>query len=356
MKNIRLVLLGLAISCKLSACVPSENTEDKIQAYIEKADNYYENEDYEQSIYSLEQAMDLSVEEYGEKSKETADIYLKLAMASTSLSQAEDYAQAAEQIYQVLSDDGGLAKVFFTYGVVYSRGYQKADAEKAYKEALRYCEMSSENMSEVKFHTYLRLIGLNIGSEEEALAFGKETEKLLKELPESVKVSYELIVYSNIGNSYYNLKHYDQAIEYYEKAIINWNQNLIGDMLTIAELFDHCGYSYAVLEHYNKAIEYINHSLDLLKNIDEASAWNFAIAYRHLSTIYAVDEIKDYEMSAEYGLKSCQAYLKQTELDSKELEEFLMFKNEFQRLYEQTPLEETKDFESWFEEQISNSK
>lgn len=153
MKNIRLVLLGLAISCKLSACVTSENTEDKIQAYIEKADNYYENEDYEQSIYSLEQAMDLSVEEYGEKSKETADIYLKLAMASTSLSQAEDYAQAAE-----------------------------------------------------------------------------------------------------------------------------------------------------------------------------------------------------------YGLKSCQAYLKQTELDSKELDEFRMFKNEFQRLYEQTPLEETKDFESWFEEQISNSK
>lgn len=350
----KVLIIFFLITVWLSACTTTKRSpEEKIQKYIEKAEECYGKENYNQAKVNLEKALQLTKNEYGEKSSETANIYLKLADFSTSFREAIDHLQEAEEIYQDLKDMGGLAKTYMIYGSTYSGAYDKDSSENAYNTALQYCDNSSEDMNTERFYTYLYLSGLNNGSDEEQLLYSQEAEKLLDSLPEYDKNVNKVIVYSNLGNCYYDLKQYEEAIKNYNIAINIWLKFQDGEQWKVAECYDYCGRCYIILGNYNKAIEYMNQTLSLLKGVKEASLWDYAIVYRHLSILYSVSEIQDYDKVLDYSIRSCQIYTEQEELSSKELEELKNFKDGLKEYYEESPLAEEQDFESWYTERIN---
>lgn len=350
----KIVFLFCLLTVNLTACsTAKQSPEEKILKYMEKAEEFYEQENYNKAKVNLEKALHLSKNEYGDISRETAKIYLKLADFSTAYSESIDLLKEAEEIYQDLADIEGLANTYIVYGSTYYRSNDRDLSENAYKKALQYCDLSDHEMNEERFHAYVNLAGLGNGTEEEDLLYNQEAEKLLEMLPEDEKNYSKMRVYNNLGNSYLNLNENELAIENYEKAIDIWLKYGEGGELRAAEAYDNCGYLYALTGNCKKAINYIDESLKLFGGMKKVKLWQHAVAYWHMSATYALCEIQDYDKAIDYGIRSCQLYTEKEELNSEELKELRLFKDALKSLYEKSPLAEKQDFESWYIERIN---
>lgn len=352
MKKILLILILLSIS--LTSCTTARQSPvAKIREYIENAEEFYKQEKYNQALVNLEKALQISKNEFGEKSGETAGIYLKLADFSITFTEAISHLKEAEFIYQELSDMKGLAKTYNIYGSTYVKSQDIDLSENAYKEALRYCDLSNKDTREERFYAYFNLAGLDTVSEEDGLLYYQEAEKLLDILPDNKKNYYKMRVYNNLGNSYYNVEQYDLAIRSYEQAIEIWLKYKEGGSFRAAQAYDHCGFLYALTGNSEKAFEYINKSLNLYEELKEVELWSHAVAFRHMSVTYALNESLDYDKAMDYGLRSCKLYTEQENLNSKELEELKILKEVLENLYNKSPFAEKQDFESWYTERIN---
>lgn len=47
----------------------------------------------------------------------------------------------------------------------------------------------------------------------------------------------------------------------------------------------------------------------MMENVNYISLWERAIPYRHLSVVYTLEEIEDYDKIAVYGLESCGIFI-----------------------------------------------
>lgn len=345
-------LIFILLISSLTACITTDQKVNNIQEYINSAEQYFEQENYDIAKENFDKALSLAKGEYGEQSKEVADICLNIALHTTTYNEAIDYTERGEEIFEKLDDMEGLAEVYFTYATLHNQKHKPEMAQSAYEEALKYCSKSPVDMSAKKFHIYMRLTGLDSTSMEEALQYSKEAEKLIDELPEDEKYEDIINLYYSIGNCYYNLAQYDKAIEGYEKVIQCWVQYGEGDLLQVARSYDLCGYIYSATGDYGKSIEYINQSLECFERATDATLWDYAIAYRHLSVVYTEDEIQDLEKAMEYGIKSCQIYTKQKELSNDELEELKVLKDVLEDLYIERINTGQQDFETWYQEEI----
>lgn len=347
------IFLFVFFAIMLTACMDNKQTpEEEIQACLDRADEYFEQKNYSLLEIELAKALIQSKKQFGEQSKENAYILLEIALYN-SLDEAIENVKKAEAIFNNSEDMGGLSKAYYTYGRVYDRKSESDLSKSAYEEALKYCDMSVEDMGALKYEIYFCLAGLDNSSYEESLNYCKNAEVLLDKLPKEEKNKEKIRLYQSIGNCYYGLAQNDLAIENYEKVIDCWNHYEEGDRLTIAQCYNYCGYRYAIVGNFDKAIEYINQSLVMLKDIKEAQLWDYAFAYWHLCDVYTADEIQDYEKSMDYGIKACQIYTKQKELSVQELEELKSYKEELKKIYEESPMAEQQDFESWYKENIN---
>lgn len=346
-----LIMLFLGV---LSGCnTIKQSRAEEIQTHLDKAVGYYERENYDLTELELIRALQLSEKEYGTQSNEVANIHLEAALYSTAYEKSIEHIQLAEGIYKNSDNMGGLANTYEMYGRSYDAKQNPELARQAYEEALKYCDMSIEDTSDTKFHLYLLLSVLNNTSDEESLQYSMEAEKLLDRLPESEKNEDTIKLYRNMGNNYFNLMKREEAIESYEKVIDCWTQYGSKDQISIAECFDFCGYSYAMIGKFDRAVKYIHQSIELLEDSENAKLWHFSIAYRHLSLIYTLEEIQDYDKSLQYGIKSCKIYTEQQELSTQELEELKTIKTAFKELYDKSPMAEQQEFESWYQENIN---
>lgn len=348
---IKVLLILILLSISLTSCTTArQSPAEKIREYKESAEEFHKQEKYNQAIVNLEKALQISKNEFGEKSGETAGIYLKLADFSMTFTEAINHLKQAEFIYQELADMKGLAKTYNIYGSTYVKSQDIDLSENAYKEALRYCDLSNNDTREERFYAYLNLAGLDTVSEEDGLLYYQEAEKLLDILPENKKNYYKMRVYNNLGNSFYNVEQYDLAIRNYEKALEIWVKYKEGGSFRAAQAYDHCGFLYALTGNSEKAFEYINQSLNLYEELKDVELWNRAVAYRHMSVTYILNDSQNYDKAMDYGLRSCKIYIEQANLNSKELEELSILKEALKKLYNKSPFVEKQDFESWYAE------
>lgn len=139
----KVILLVILFVYILSACttVKSDSSE-AIYAFSDKAKEYFEKESYSLAKAEMERALALSKKKYGEQSKETAGVYLKTALySSTTFESAIGQIQLAKEIFKNSNDMSGLAKTYETYetyGRIYSKKYNFKSAKSAYEDALKY--------------------------------------------------------------------------------------------------------------------------------------------------------------------------------------------------------------------------
>ncbi len=155
--------------------------------------------------------------------------------------------------------------------------------KKNYTEALKLAETVP---LEKRTKIYFKDVGI-------VYANLKEYEKAIEYYQKAIEMDEKWAVpYFNLGIVYKNLKEYEKAIEYYQKAIEmdeKW-----------AVPYNNLGIVYKNLKEYEKAIEYYQKAIEM----DE----KWAYPYNNLGNVYV--DLKEYEKAIEY-------YQKAIEMDEK---------------------------------------
>ncbi|RMH70858.1 MAG: hypothetical protein D6675_08200, partial [Gemmatimonadetes bacterium] len=104
--------------------------------------------------------------------------------------------------------------------------------------------------------------------------------------------------YSNIGIVYKNLSDYDQALEYYMKAIKIYDE--VGDKVRIARTYHNIGVVYQDQQYFEQALEYYNRSRETFEAIGDR--YGAAGSYNNIGIVYWLQE--EYDQALTYYQKS----------------------------------------------------
>ncbi|ETO11499.1 hypothetical protein RFI_25878, partial [Reticulomyxa filosa] len=117
---------------------------------------------------------------------------------------------------------------------------------------------------------------------------------------------YVAIAYNSIGNTYYDRRQNEHAIEFYEKVL-----QIVVDIFGIncnfvANLYENLGNTYGEWAQYDKAIEYHMKALETRVAIFGAKHVDVALSYNRLGGIY---QYKEHNKAIEYYEKSLEITL-----------------------------------------------
>ncbi len=160
--------------------------------------------------------------------------------------------QRALKLYGKMNDQAGIAGAYADIGVVY-------DQQRKYEEALNFHQqalaiyrqlnapqgisLSFHNMGDVFFHR-----------EDYQKALNYYFRSLSRDLQQRPRVSVRVAAhYNRIGQCYYSIRKYQQAIYYFEKAVVE--ARIVGAKETILRSFAGMAESYARMGEYQQAYE-----------------------------------------------------------------------------------------------------
>ncbi|SDL10898.1 tetratricopeptide repeat protein [Natronincola ferrireducens] len=192
-------------------------------------------------------------------------------------------------------------------------------ALKSYRQMIYYC-VNTQNLTlmEGLIEKALQTAGEHHIHEEIAIlyrlkgllkimeGFYEEGEELLKEaiiIFNSLSDSYKYLLniaaaYNFIGESKRHSQRFEEAVEYYKKAIAICQEKKIVRGLAIFQI--NAGLAYLAMEENQKAKEYFNKALKIYKKLD--FLWGRSIAYGHLALLLIKE--KQYEEALQYLLKA----------------------------------------------------
>lgn len=348
------IIMGFCMISLMACKGIQQSDEEIIKQYLEEAEVYVQQGENDFAELSFASAIEISKNIYGEESKEVADLYLELADCNNTFEEALDSMSFAENIFRKQDSAEGLARAYYSYGIIYKKKSEYELAQKAFEDASEYCDLLKEDMSQLKFDIYLSLSGLESMSAEESLDYALEAEKLVEKITDVQKTR----LYISMGNTYYNLGMAEESANKYEKALGLWEslkstKYMEKEEFKIAQTYALCGHCYTSIGRPEKGIEYINRSLEILNEMKGATLWEFARAYRLLSVAYTSEDTLNKEKALEYGMMSCKEYLKQErELSNEELDQLNLLKDCFRELYEVNLHITEQDFETWYNENV----
>lgn len=96
---------------------------------------------------------------------------------------------------------------------------------------------------------------------------------------------WEAVAYSNIGSIYFSHGDYNQALEYYEKALKIWLDIFSGNHHEVATNYNNVGYAYQSQGEYTKALEFYEKALKIWLGISGGNHLAVATIYNNIGSI-----------------------------------------------------------------------
>jgi len=128
-----------------------------------------------------------------------------------------------------------------------------------------------------------------------------------------------LVFYNEIGNLYYYMRKFEEAINNYEEAMAIYNLNKLDDPMFVAAYYNGFGGIYCDIGDYNKAIEYYTKSLVAVKSIRGEEDEYVAILYNNLGIVYGM--IQEDNQSYECFNKALEIFTKIIDENNKHVAE-----------------------------------
>lgn len=322
--------------------------EKNIDTYIQSAEKLEEDDLFELAMLQWKRALAISIRDYGDISTQTAYIYRNMGESSSTVKQSLEYLNQALTIYEALNNIKGIGETYYSYGIKYKAMGQKDEALIWLKRAEKYYEQTDDVTNIQKYNLYTN-IGLLISDYNESLEYYLKCESLLEGLLESGISKAPQSLYHEIAIVHYKGSNFLAAIEYFKKAIDEYNKNGYGESREIAEMYDYCGYSYVLMSDYEEGYDYIEKAIKIYESMPlEVNYSYFSEAYLHMSHIYYMQ--KEYQKALEYGIKACQCYGNQKKLVNNDILMFKGLKEDLKDTYETAGLE--GNFEDWFRQHV----
>ncbi len=224
-----------------------------------------------------------------------------LVVQDTSLFQ---YANEALQISEDLDWPKGIAFAYQVRGVIYSQvALDNVNALACYQQALKANERAHIKNFSWQTQANIGLVYLNnkffrkaVDYYSLALAQARKENVLEKEL---------MPLYLNAAHPYAELKLFDSALYFYEKAIALQDES--SNPAYVLATYGGAGFSYSQTKQFAKGKEYLEKSLEMSKQND--FAYGAALALNNLAHLYL--QLGNNLKAEEYAKESL-AYMEQT--------------------------------------------
>ncbi len=197
--------------------------------------------------------------------------------------------------------------------IIYYQNAVELLANKKYVQAIHYAEQSLKIAVEHELNS-LKADNLYLtaqakeytGAQESTIHYYIRAANVYEKLNDSSQLK---IIYSHIGDIYYNVKAYEKAVEYYEKAY-HLLRELSKDTMKAAIMLENIGLCYLRQNEYEKAIDVFK-QLETFTQKQQTDSLNYIRALRYLSELY--DETGEYENALDYNKKIYSIYQRQTD-------------------------------------------
>jgi two-component system sensor histidine kinase/response regulator len=325
------------------------NSQEQIaKVFLTKGVYYRDNFNYFESIKNLNKALPYLENSKDSKQLSKLDFYLGQSYFFVySEDIAFKYYLRALNLYKKDKNEIGIAYCYNGIGTIYSKTNRKV--------GLSYLNKSLALFKKNKFYkgissSYINLANATEKTEERIVLYNRSIAVLNQH-----KDDYNLAInYNNLGDCYINLKEYDRAVIYLEKALVISEKMKSKPLhallyLNIAEVK-------LKQQWYDEAIKYSNLSLDLAKKgedmeIETANILALSTIYENRSDIkkafqYKNDYIAAMNRSMKYSnQKKTQLFQSLNELDKSQYElQRLKIENENADLKLQTKNNQTYFF------------
>ena len=205
---------------------------------------YYELANFELAVSTLEEALEVRIEIFGETHKKVANTYINLgaiAFKGAKLNKAEKFYLKGMELTNRGENQVGYLAVLANLGVVY---LYKNDVERAID-----C-----------FKKAIRLVG--------------------KGSLQSLKFEQRIAI------AYNQMKKYDEAIKKYESILKIYQSKYPNNKVAIMRVMHHLANVNRNIENYDKAFEYSQKSLELKEGLYGVNNRDVILGYYQMGTIY----------------------------------------------------------------------
>lgn len=216
-------------------------------AYSLLAKIYKEEEDYDQAIYSYEQAVRWSSDK--KKKLQFELLLVNLLIKQDREDEARRHIDAARQL------DPSNPKVLFYVGEIASKNENWEDAKRAYEKALSSDQLKDKSPSEqAKYYYQLGVARNNLGDNTGAKrAWGKANFGPYKKLIEAEMAQNSHVHYYKIAVGYYLNGEYQSSEKYVNEAL-NLQRNFSSAYLLKAKIAQRRGNNAGAIDSYLEAI------------------------------------------------------------------------------------------------------
>ncbi|WP_395054343.1 tetratricopeptide repeat protein [Flavobacterium sp.] len=215
---------------------------------------------------------------------EEGNAYLNLGNANIILGnypKALNYFSSAKTIFENQSNNSdakkGLAKALGSIGIVFSEQSNYTKSLEFYLKSVTIYEEINDQEKCAKLYNNIGVIYQSQKNYTKAIVYFEKTQKIQEKLKD-VNIG---ITYTNIANSYLNLKNNEKAFNFYLKAKssldINPNQRALG------EWYNNFGLYFKQTNNPTKAIENWNLAIITFKSIDDK--FGIQDSYHHLAQL-----------------------------------------------------------------------
>lgn len=271
-------------------------SKDTIQSRIALADSLYRTQQYQQTLYILEETLPDAINKLGEKDPLVARIYDDLGRINVALS---SFTQAAEYHYKALhlrlelygETHLDVATSYHGLGIVY---WYRADHEKGYYYHTKSLHIREELLGENHPLVARSLTNTGVslrdgGKYNEALSYfhrGLEIRKTLfgEEHPDIAES------YNHIGVLYVRKGDYYQALEYYREALEIRIRTLGDKHPNVASSYNNVASQLQRSGDYGQSLHYHNRALAIRLEIYGEKSWFTGHTYGNMGHVLMMME------------------------------------------------------------------
>ncbi len=221
---------------------------------------------------------------------ETSLKLIKLLYEIKEYDRALKYIVQSEKLSSSLNYNKGIAEITYYKALIYAAKDDYINATSGYNKAKELFIQLNDTLGVTNVNNSIGLIEIKRGNYSKGL---KHLLSAIKEL-ENRRLKNELsLAYSNLAKAFYEIKDFDQAIDYNLKALEVQEQ--LNDTLAINQTNNQLAELYSIKKEYRKAIEYYEKVID--GNIGKNDSIRAQI-YPKLGGEYL--KFNDYEKASKY--------------------------------------------------------
>ena len=269
----------------------------KVEIMLSLAEELKSN-DPESALHYAQRALDISVTSgYSSGEMKSLNALGEIFSEKTEFKIAMDYAVKAQMMATQLGDRMQLGHALYNMGNIYTKLGNYEKSSELYYECLRLSEEIDDRVTEVKALNSIGIVHHNQNNYEKALEYYLKALTIAREIEYLRGITRVL---NNVAAIYGTRGDYPKVVQYLREAIALNLERKDQDMLGVNYL--NFGYYFQELKQYDSALYYLNKALNIYEELNNASSIISAKIF--LAEYYL--EVGELQKSKRYAMESLQ--------------------------------------------------